>query len=230
MYVFIAVVPPIRTQHPVHERSRYTHTYTGVGCACGRVREAVYGSGCMYVIRVHGTLGKVRFMYVEREREREREIIIIIIMTIFCTILTILTILTIPPTITIPNYYPLYYSRCQLTTLNLTTHHLDYHNADYFYLHNYYYDYCHQRLFTCNNYRCLPQAIVCDSIDDCGDSSDEMNCGSGSGSGSSSGGGSGSSGSSSSGSDSNGWEIVLVDGPNENSGNVMVSIIFEFFF
>lgn len=35
---------------------------------------------------------------------------------------------------------------------------------------------CEYGEFTCLNKKCIPQAWVCDRIDDCGDKSDEMNC------------------------------------------------------
>ena len=30
--------------------------------------------------------------------------------------------------------------------------------------------------FTCANHKCIPQALVCDRNNDCGDNSDEINC------------------------------------------------------
>jgi len=36
---------------------------------------------------------------------------------------------------------------------------------------------CGPTQFTCDNRRCIPYAYVCDSDNDCGDMSDEANCG-----------------------------------------------------
>ena len=36
---------------------------------------------------------------------------------------------------------------------------------------------CSHSEFTCNNGRCVDERGRCDNIDDCGDSSDENNCG-----------------------------------------------------
>jgi len=36
---------------------------------------------------------------------------------------------------------------------------------------------CSPSQFTCNNTRCIPQAYVCDTDNDCGDMSDEQDCG-----------------------------------------------------
>jgi len=36
---------------------------------------------------------------------------------------------------------------------------------------------CSSNQFTCNNSRCIPLSYVCDTDNDCGDLSDEANCG-----------------------------------------------------
>ena len=38
---------------------------------------------------------------------------------------------------------------------------------------------CTADSFVCDNAKCSPSAWQCDSVDDCGDSSDEDHCGSG---------------------------------------------------
>ena len=35
---------------------------------------------------------------------------------------------------------------------------------------------CQSDYFICNNANCVPSAWKCDSVDDCGDNSDEQNC------------------------------------------------------
>lgn len=37
--------------------------------------------------------------------------------------------------------------------------------------------YCFDDEFACDNQRCIPQSWVCDKTDDCGDKSDEKDCG-----------------------------------------------------